>query len=239
MKRGLRLGSFLPIYLFVFGVCIGIAVFGSKAVTVMSQSAPLKDRHPIVIDAGHGGEDGGATSCTGILESTINLQIAQRLDDLLHFIGYDTVMIRNTDISVYTQGDTIAARKASDLRHRVKITNDTENGILISIHQNYFEQSKYHGAQVFYAADANSERLAKQLQDALVTSINKDSNRQAKKASGIYLMENIHLPGILVECGFLSNPEEEALLRNEEYQKKLCCVIASTVSNYLDRDDIN
>lgn len=205
----------------------------SRVVTTIAQNTPLEREHRIVIDAGHGGVDGGATSCSRIPESTYNLDIALRLNDLFHFLGYNTKMIRTSDISVYTKGETIAQKKISDLKERVRITNDTENALLISIHQNMFSDSQYSGAQVFYAESEGSKILAEQMQKAFLETLNPDSHRQCKKSNGIYLMEHIIHPGILIECGFLSNPQEEALLRSREYQQKLCCVIAATVASYL------
>jgi len=209
------------------------AMIGNKAITAMVENTPLEGRHCIIIDAGHGGVDGGATSCTGVLESQINLEIALRLEDLIHLLGYPTLMIRTEDISVYTQGDTIAAKKISDLKERVRIVNETNNAILISIHQNYFTDSRYNGAQVFYPKTDGSEVLAKDLQRSLVNALNFGSHRQAKPVSGVYLMEHIQNTAILIECGFLSNPEEEAKLRSAEYQKKLCCVIGASVGKFL------
>lgn len=151
------------IVLFLFGTFVG-----NSAVAVISETMPAERKNRIVIDAGHGGEDGGATSCSGILESNINLAIARKLDDLMHFLGYDTRMIRKSDISVYTKGDTIAQKKISDLRQRVRIANETPNAILISIHQNQYLEEKYKGAQVFYAETEGSIDLAKQLQNSFV-----------------------------------------------------------------------
>lgn len=225
--------AFLPFYLLAVILCIGLAHGGSQAVTTLGESAPVAREHTIIIDAGHGGIDGGATSCTGILESTINLQIALRLDDLMHFLGYQTYMIRTTDTSIYTQGNTIAAQKVSDLKERVRIVNETEDAILISIHQNTFSDSRYGGAQVFYPKTDGSKELASAMQGALITIANPDSKRVCKKADGVYLMEHIEQTGILIECGFLSNPEEEALLRRDDYQKKLCGIIAATVGSFL------
>lgn len=216
-------------------ICLVAGIFfGNQAVTVISEGLPIKRDCCIIIDAGHGGVDGGATSCTGKLESAFNLEIAQRLDDLFHLLGFHTYMIRTTDISVYTKGETIAQKKVSDLKERVRICNETENAVLLSIHQNNFSDSRYSGAQVFYAPTKDSDSLAKALQDSFKSTVNPGSNRQTKKADGVYLMEHIDCTGILVECGFLSNPQEEAKLRSEEYQKKLCSVIAATVSNFLD-----
>lgn len=216
----------------IMGFLIGIRI-GDRAVTVIAESRPIAWEHCIIIDAGHGGEDGGATSCTGKLESSFNLEIALRLNDLLHLLGYDTGMIRTTDTSIYTIGETIAQKKVSDLKERVRIVNETENALLLSIHQNNFSDGKYSGAQVFYAGTKGSEALAKQLQAVFVSTLNPGSNRQCKKSDGVYLMEHIGCTGVLIECGFLSNAEEEAKLRDPDYQRKLCCVIAATVSSYL------
>ena len=226
--------AFVPFYLLAVVVCIILAGGGSSAVNVVSQNIPVDREYRIVIDAGHGGIDGGATSCTGVLESRINLEIALRLEDLMHLLGYDTVMIRRTDTSVYTQGQTIAAQKVSDLKERVRIVNQTENAILISIHQNTFSDSRYGGAQVFYANNEESRELANQMQNYLIRYLNPESHRKPKKASGIYLMDHIKHTGVLVECGFLSNPEEEAKLRSDNYQKKLCCVIVSSLSQLIN-----
>ena len=225
--------AFMPYYLLVVILFVAIAAGASRTVTTAVQRTAVDREHIIIIDAGHGGVDGGATSCTGVLESQLNLQIALKLNDVMHLLGYKTVMIRTTDISVYTQGETIAAKKVSDLKERVRIVNDTENGLLISLHQNTFSDSRYGGAQVFYPPTEGSQKLAQYLQTNLMQTINPGSNRKPKKADGVYLMEHIERTGVLVECGFLSNPEEEAKLREVSYQKKLCCVIAATVAAFL------
>lgn len=220
-------------YVIILCLTLLVTCWGSHAVTVFSETAPLKRKCTIVIDPGHGGVDGGATSSTGILESQFNLEISRRLNDLFHFLGYRTRMIRTEDISVYKEGDTIARKKISDLKERVRMVNETENPLLLSIHQNFFPDSHYSGAQVFYASTAGSQRLAADMQRSFVKTLNPGSKRQEKKSSGIYLMEHISCPGVLIECGFLSNPEEEAKLKDKEYQQRLCCVIASTVSSFL------
>lgn len=225
---------FTPFYLLVVIVFLGIAKMGSSTITTIRQQRPVERKHRIVIDAGHGGIDGGATSCTGVLESHVNLEIALRLEDTFHLLGYDTVMIRRTDESIYTQGNTIAAQKVSDLKERVRIANETPGAILISLHQNTFSDSKYSGAQVFYTQAGESQKIAQAMQQNLISVLNPDSQRKSKPAKGVYLMEHITCPGILVECGFLTNPQEEALLRSKEYQIKLSSVIAATLSLYLD-----
>lgn len=218
-----------PLYSVVIMTFLLTAIIGDRAVTALAQTQPLPRGCVYVIDAGHGGIDGGATSCTGILESQLNLEIALRLDDMMHLLGHDTLMIRTTDKSVYTSGNTIASQKVSDIKQRVKTVNETENGFLVSIHQNTFPDGRYRGAQVFYAPDDDSREVAGELQTVLIHTINPGSNRKSKKADGIYLMEHITRPGVLIECGFLSNVEEEAKLRSSAYQKKLCAVIATTL----------
>ncbi len=211
---------------------VGIVSWGNRSVTVLVETAPFDRNYVIIIDAGHGGVDGGATSCSGVLESAINLEIALKLDDLMHLLGFETKMIRTTDISIYTEGNTIGAKKVSDLKNRVKIVNETENGILVSIHQNTFPQEKYSGAQVFYN-NPISKNMADALQKAFVSTINPGSNRVCRPSKGVYLMQRIQRPGLLVECGFISNPQEDAKLCSEAYQQKICCVIAATLSQML------
>ena len=224
---------FAPFYLLVIIVFLGIAHFGSSTVTTIQQQRPVAREHCIVIDAGHGGIDGGATSCTGVLESHINLEIALRLENVFHLLGYDTVMIRRTDESIYTQGNTIASQKVSDLKERVRIVNETPGAILVSIHQNTYSDSRYRGAQVFYAKDEQSKKIAQAMQQNVISILNSGSRRKSKQAKGVYLMENIATPGILIECAFLTNPEEEALIRDASYQTNLCAVIAGTISSWL------
>jgi len=224
-------------HLFFYGFTILSALIGvtlgSRAVTTFAENRVPADTICIVIDPGHGGEDGGAISLSGIPESTYNLDISHRLNDLLQLMGYRTKLIRDSDVSIYTKGKTLSQKKISDLKERVRIINETENAILLSIHQNHFSDPKYSGGQIFHTGQQGSEALAKHLQALLVSSLNRGSNRKAKKSSGVYLMEHITCPGVLIECGFLSNPAEEANLRNPEYQKKLCCVITTGVSQYL------
>lgn len=214
----------------VLSLLLASAFVTNKAINVYSENKQFRKRTCVIIDAGHGGVDGGAVSCTGAEESQINLEIALRLNDLMHLLGINTYMIRTEDVSIYTNGNSIAAKKVSDLKERVRIINQTPNAILISVHQNYFQDSRYSGSQVFYYQDAT---LARQLQTALVQTMKPESKRKAKKADCIYLMQNINCPAALIECGFLSNPVEEAQLRDPEYQKKLCCVIGSVVSCYI------
>ena len=237
MSRKKQWGSTIFFYVMVVSMFLFGTLLGNQAVETVSEMIPVERLHRIVIDAGHGGEDGGAISCTGKNESGYNLQIALRLNDLLQLLGYDTVMIRTTDTSVYTSGQTISQKKVSDLKQRVRIVDRTYNALLLSIHQNTFPEEKYSGAQVFYGNADGSEELAKQLQQALVSALNPGSSRKAKQGKGIYLLDKTSATGILIECGFLSNHQEEEKLRSPEYQKKLCCVISTSTARFLASGD--
>ena len=224
----------LPVFFAMVTALTFLGIFlGNRTVEVFSANKQDQHRTCVIIDPGHGGEDGGATSCTGVLESTINLEIALRLEDMLHLLGRDTIMIRKTDTSIYVKGETIAQKKISDLKERVRIVNSQDNAVLVSIHQNYFPMSQYSGAQVFYANHSESKHLAAMLQKALVSTLNPGSSRKEKPGKGIYLLEHISSPGVLIECGFLSNPAEENRLRQADYQKMLAAVIGSVLSTYL------
>lgn len=228
MKRSWYIACFFTI---LIGLVTSFAI--NDSVYVFSRSLGSEGNHNIVIDPGHGGQDGGAVSCTGIYESHINLEIAIRLRDLLNLLGYRTKMTRQTDVSLHVEGETISQKKISDLKERVKMISRVPNAILISVHQNYFPQERYSGAQIFFADTPGSEVLAKSIQDAFTGSINIHSNRKAQKSEGVYIMKNVKMPAVLVECGFLSNAEEEKKLRDSEYQKKICCVIASCVARFI------
>lgn len=230
MNSKIKWGLFYGLFSLVFMI---VVYGGSRAVTVISESTPIPRKHTIVLDAGHGGVDGGATSCTGKLESSYNLEITLRLNDLLTFLGYNTALIRNTDVSVYTKGDTIAQKKVSDLKERVRIVNNTNNAVLISIHQNHFSDNRYSGAQVFYPQTPGSEDFARQLQTSFIKNLNPGSKRAAKKSQGIYLMENVNCTAVLIECGFLSNTAEAHKLEEKAYQQKLCAVIATELAGRL------
>lgn len=223
----------LSLYVCILSVFLIMPLIGNHAITAFSEniSAPATT---IIIDPGHGGVDGGAISCTGVYESHINLEIALRLNDMMHLFGIPTVLIRDSDISVYTSGETIAAKKVSDLKERIRIVNSTPNALLLSIHQNNFTDSRYSGAQVFYNNYSESKVLAEVFQSALRQNMDPNNKRQPKPAQKVFLMDHINCTGILMECGFISNREEEVLLRTPAYQKKLCAVITATTCRYLN-----
>lgn len=183
----------------------------------------------VVVDAGHGGEDGGATSPDGVEESHINLEIALRVNDLLRFAGQRTRLTRSEDITISDPNlATMRQRKVSDLKNRVEIVNSTRNAVLLSIHQNSLPSSVVtHGAQVFWNRQEGAEELAGTVQDSLNRCINIKNEKHPKPIPDtIFLMKHITVPGIIVECGFLSNVEETARLQTPSYQLKLAVAVA-------------
>ena len=210
-----------------------LCVWTFRGALVSPASGEIEQKITIVIDPGHGGEDGGAASAEGVTEAGINLNISLRLRDLLRFAGRDPVMIRTEDIAVYTEGANIAQKKVSDLKNRTRLVNDTPNALLVSIHQNFFEQPKYDGAQVFYGKEEGSRTLAEQMQEVLRKTVDPSNRRQAKSIGSVYLMEHAACPAVLVECGFLSNPEEARSLQQPEYQQKLASAITSTLTFFI------
>ena len=179
--------------------------------------------------ASPGGADGGAVSISGVPESRINLDIVLKLDQLLGFCGQSPVLLRREDISLHDDtAVSLREKKASDLKNRAEAVRSVEGGTLLSIHQNSYPDGRYRGAQTFYAPTAGSRELAEHIQAALIASLQPENSRQAKAVAGsVYLMNHVDCPAVLVECGFLTNPEEEALLRDEKYQRRLALVLAS------------
>ena len=159
--------------------------------------------------------------------------------DLLRFCGVRTAMTREGDYALYEEGSaTFSQKKTSDLRRRVALLREHPDAILLSIHQNKFPEAKYRGAQAFYKNTPDSALLAEAIQDSLRRGIDPRNYRKPKQAEGIYLLEKIDNPAVLLECGFLSNPEEEALLRTEGYQKKLVCAVCAGLINGIGRETL-
>ena len=205
-------------------------------VDVANSDAIIDNNLPtIIIDAGHGGEDGGAIGTDGTNEKNINLEIALKLNEILTVMGYKTHMVRTNDISIHNQdADTIRERKASDLRNRVAIMDKYENCLYISIHQNKYEDSSIWGAQTFYSPNIEkSKTLAQFIQNSIATELQPDNKRQIKKSgTSIYVLYNATKPAVMVECGFISNHKELSQLKSKEYQSKMAFSIMSGIINY-------
>lgn len=189
----------------------------------------IQRKGPLVLDAGHGGEDGGAVSITGAPESEINLSIVLKLRDVLGLYGVDPILLREEDISLHdSNASTLREKKRSDLKNRVAAAEAVEGGTFLSIHQNTYPSGRYYGAHVFYAPTENSQPLAEHIQNSIKTALQPDNERTVKQIPDtVYIMNHITCPAVLIECGFLTNPEEEALLRDQTYQRKLAAVIAA------------
>lgn len=200
-------------------------------------AASAQVRWPVVIiDAGHGGMDGGAVGIDGTYEKDLNLKISFILYDMLKANGVPAVMTRTEDRMLYTEEqDKRGQRKMYDLKNRLLVATQNPGAFFVSIHMNKFPQSQYHGLQIYYSPNnAKSLSLAERVRAYNKTYNQPDNNREVKKAtSSIYILHHIKNPAILVECGFLSNPEECALLGREDYQKKLAAVIFSAVMSHL------
>lgn len=181
----------------------------------------------VVIDAGHGGEDGGTSDKNGNLEKDINLSLAKKLSAAFASAGIKTVMTRTEDKLLYDpSSDYEGRKKILDMRERVKIVSECENPVFISIHMNAFPEEKYSGLQVYYSVnDAFSEKLAQSIQGTVCSLIQNGNHRKIKRGKDIFLLDRITSPAVLVECGFLSNPHEAALLSDEKYLDSLAFAI--------------
>ena len=219
-----------------------VAVFlpgGARHEDAAAQTAAGARVLTVVVDAGHGGADGGAISLSGVKESAVNLDIAERLDTILGFFGTRVVMTRTTETLDYTENaDTIRQKKAEDQNRRLRLINETANAVLLSIHQNNFPSDGPNGAQVLYAPTNGSKDFATVMQRLLKTALNGESRRtEAQVPGSILLMNHITCPGLIIECGFLSNPAEEKLLMTDGYRLKVAAVIAAGYLN--SSEDLN
>lgn len=202
----------------------------------VASSAVASEKFTVIIDAGHGGFDGGASSDDGTPEKNINLNIALALKEDLEKNGFTTVLTRDSDTSTEDKGlSTIRERKHSDLRNRMKIMDSTENSIFVSVHQNHFSEKKYSGAQVFYSPNFSeqSSALAQIIQTEIVETLQPENTRQIKSCgTSVYLIYEAVRPAVLVECGFLSNDNEAELLKNTDYQKQMAQCISKGIIKY-------
>lgn len=219
---------FALILLLVFAVTSAVFDKNGASPTVAAE------RRLMVIDAGHGGVDGGAVSIDGTRESDINLAIALRLEQLAAFCGVETVMTRVTDSSSLQM---LSYSEHRDLANRAEIANNAGDAVLISIHQNFFSTTQPKGAQVLYSSNELSRRLAEQLQHNLVSCLDPENRRLAVPAPDrLYLTSNVNCPAILVECGFMSNFSDIEKLKDKDYQSALALVL---MASYLQTRDIN
>lgn len=201
--------------------------------TISTVSLPVTGK-TVVLDAGHGLPDQGAESASGVTEASINLIITQKVQTLLEQSGCTVVLTRSDENGIYDlSSNTIREKKVSDIKNRVKIGNESSADAFISIHLNKIPQSQYYGWQAFFKSNnEESEILAKSLQEELNSSIQKENKREALKITGKYIIEHVEIPIAIIECGFLSNPEEAELLQQDEYQNKIAWGIYNGIMDY-------
>lgn len=204
-----------------------------KKDTISTVALPVSNK-VIVIDAGHGVPDEGAQSSNGITEAETNLKIALKLQTLLEQSGSTVILTRSDENAIYDlDSKTLKQKKVSDIHNRVKIGNESSADLFISIHLNKIPQGQYWGWQCFYKeGNEQSIKLAKSLQENLNDAIQKENKRVAMKLDNVYIMKHVEIPISIVECGFLSNPEEEQLLLTDEYQDKLAWGIYNGIMDY-------
>lgn len=201
-------------------------------------AAPPSNHSPVtvIIDAGHGGEDGGAVGINGALEKDINLEVAKKTQLFLSSFGIKSVPTRDSDVLLYDRNEDYEGRKkVLDMQARRKIAESYENAVFVSIHQNAFPQEKYSGFQVYYSPNNEESRsLAELLEEGVRASLQPQNGRDSKPSGGsIYLLDKLNCPAVLVECGFMSNAEECEKLSTEEYQNQLAAVIASAIAEFV------
>lgn len=220
---------FLPIGIFMFQMSNN----SIKKQTIETMSMPVTSR-TIVLDAGHGGEDGGAVSSNGISESNINLKIVLKLQNLLEQSGAKVILTRSDENAIYdVNKKTLRDKKNSDIKNRVKIGNTSSADIFVSVHLNKIPQSQYSGWQTFYKKNnEDSKRLATCLQNNLNEAIQKENKRVPLQIDNVYIVKKVEIPISIVECGFLSNPDEEKNLQQDEYQDRLAWGIYNGIMSY-------
>lgn len=215
--------SFLWICVIIYSVFMPLPD-GDAAASTGGETAPV-----LILDPGHGGADGGAVAPDGTPESALNLSVSLRIRDLCAFLGVDTVMTRESEELAYpAEAKTIAAMKKWDTRRRVELAESLEKAVFLSIHQNIYPASGPHGAQVLYAPNEPSRALAETMQTQLASALFPENRRVPVPAGkDIYILSHVRCTAVLVECGFLSNPQELSLLQSADYQKKIASVLTA------------
>lgn len=222
---------------FIFVVCLSFFAFTVHTTQIATVPEKGENKPLVIVDAGHGGADGGAVAYDGTEEQTLNLQIAKLLEQQLCAFGIETVMTRTTEDSIHDEtAKTIREKKVSDIHNRMAIMESYPGALFVSIHQNKYTDSAQHGTQVFYSPNTTtSPALANCIQQSVVSLLQPDNTREIKKSgSSIYLLYYAKQTAVLVECGFLSNQHDTELLKDEEYQKQMAFAIATGILNYLN-----
>ena len=230
---------FLILMLLTVLVALFFLLFAKNSHFSLVSASGKADMPILVIDAGHGGEDGGAVSLSGVYESEINLDIALKMAAISGLTGVEYNLTRESnEISYPDSAKTVSSRKKYDQKKRVEQINETSNAVLISIHQNFYPHKSPHGPQSFYAVNAGSDSLAELMQGTMNSSVCPGNRRIAMPvAKDVFLFKNVSCPAVLVECGFISNPEESELLGIESYRLKIATALTCAYLQYLDTND--
>jgi N-acetylmuramoyl-L-alanine amidase len=233
--RNNKLIAILIVIVLAMGSFIGVNLSIVKETMNTDKELKLGNKL-ILIDAGHGGIDGGASSQSGTAEKDINLSIARKLKENLLKSGYEVAMTREEDTGLYLRNGSIRAKYIEDLKNRCDLKKSTNCDMLISVHLNHFSQSKYYGAQVWYSDYKDSATLASILQKNFRIDLDPSNKRVQKPARNAYriLREYDNMPSVIVECGFLSNNEEEQKLKSDEYQQKIADSISKSASEFFN-----
>lgn len=228
----LRVTAFAMAFLFAIYLLLGKG--GDAALYINAAAHEEETARVVILDAGHGGEDGGAVGTDGTQEKDLNLALTLALGERLSELGCTVIYTRTDDRLLYTAEENIRGmRKISDLKNRCKIAAEHKDALFISIHMNTFGQAKYSGLQVYYSpVSEGSEQLARCIQTEVREEIQPENHRKIKKGDDIYILEHTENVAVLIECGFLSNPEECKKLSEKEYQKQLCFAIACGMMKY-------
>lgn len=222
-------------------IVISVIILNTLVVNITNVNTDKNDEFTVIIDPGHGGEDGGAVGINNIIEKDLNLLYAKDLKAYLEILGYNVIMTRDTDTAIYdTDAQTIREKKTSDLHNRLDMTKNVNNGIFISIHMNKFPQEKYFGSQVFYGGkNENSKFLGQIITDNFLKYVNPNNSRALKQVGKeIYIIYNCKIPSVLVECGFISNQKETELLKTKEYREKMMFSLALSVKEYIESREV-
>ncbi len=220
-----------------FCACVGIICYTAFKMNdnIAVSSSLMQDDFMVVLDAGHGGIDGGCSTADGKTEKVINLNIMLSVRDFSRFFGYNVDTTREKDKSIHDKGVSgIRNQKISDMKNRLDIFNKHTNAVCISIHQNTFSDPDFNGAQMFYSdKNDSSEQLASIMQQKFVGNLQPDNQREIKLCGEeLYLCYYSNNPAVMVECGFLSNPDDAANLTDESYQNKVAFTIFSGINEF-------
>lgn len=248
--RGGRVSAFIKQFAFLSCLFAAIAVMLGYSVSVLTDVpdtdasvSPAATAPTVVIDAGHGGEDGGAVGYDGTLEKDLNLEYAKTLHEMCKLLGISSVLTRDTDEMLYARyadTDHMGKKKLYDLKNRLRFTEEAgDRVVFVGIHMNKFPQSKYSGAQIYYSPNSPQSRLlAEGIRSAVKEKLQPENNREIKRAgTSIYLLNRLRVPAVLAECGFLSNPEETERLKEGVYRKEFSLTAAAAIGEFIRSEE--